>query len=86
MGHVGVGRLVECMPMCCPRPAANCMIRNESSGLADSVETLGNTKKAAISGGFRMVELRGIEPQDTKSESLTPALIMRRQRSLLTTF
>ncbi|MBF9704624.1 hypothetical protein [Bifidobacterium dentium] len=24
------------------------------------METVGNTKKAAISGGFRMVELRGI--------------------------
>ena len=59
-----------------------CHVRNER----EEPETVGDKGKAAISGGFRMVELRGIEPRDTKPESLAAAWIMRRQRFLLTTF
>jgi len=47
-----------------------CHVHNEH----EEPKTIGNTKKAAISGGFRMVELRGIEPRsDNRTLSLLRA-------------
>ena len=47
-----------------------CHVHNER----EEPKTIGNTKKAAISGGFRMVELRGIEPRsDNRTLSLLRA-------------
>ena len=51
----------------------NIAIKGESQRIAKVVETVGNKGKAAISGGFQSVEMRGIESRYIKPESLTPA-------------
>jgi len=41
--------------------------------LRNLLKTVGNKEKAAISGGFQSVEMRGIESRYIKPESPTPA-------------
>lgn len=41
----------------------NIAIKGELQRIAKVVETVGNKGKAAISGGFQSVEMRGIEPR-----------------------
>ena len=49
-------------------------IRGELQRIAKVVETVGNKGKAAISGGFQSVEMRGIEPRsDDRTLSLLRA-------------
>jgi hypothetical protein len=49
-------------------------IRGELQRIAKVVETVGNKGKAAISGGFSSVEMRGIEPRsDDRTLSLLRA-------------
>ena len=52
----------------------NIAIRGELQRIAKVVETVGNKGKAAISGGFQSVEMRGIEPRsDDRTLSLLRA-------------
>lgn len=51
----------------------NIAIKGELQRIAKVVETVGNKGKAATSGGFQSVEMRGIESRYIKPESLTPA-------------
>lgn len=44
-----------------------------SINIGNSRKPLEIKEKAAISGGFQSVEMRGIEPRNIKPESLTPA-------------
>jgi len=52
----------------------NIEIKGELQRIAKVVETVGNKGKAAISGGFQSVEMRGIEPRsDDRTLSLLRA-------------
>ena len=52
----------------------NIAIKRELQRIAKVVETVGNKGKAAISGGFQSVEMRGIEPRsDDRTLSLLRA-------------
>ena len=51
----------------------NIAIKGKLQRIAKVAETVGNKGKAAISGGFQSVEMRGIESRYIKPESLTPA-------------
>lgn len=52
----------------------NIAIKGELQRIAKVVETVGNKGKAAISGGFQSVEMRGIEPRsDDRTLSLLRA-------------
>ena len=52
----------------------NIAIKGELQRIAKVVETVGNKGKAAISGGFQLVEMRGIEPRsDNRTLSLLRA-------------
>ena len=52
----------------------NIAIKGELQRIAKVVETVGNKEKAAISGGFQSVEMRGIEPRsDNRTLSLLRA-------------
>ena len=52
----------------------NIAIKGELQRIAKVVETVGNKRKAAISGGFQSVEMRGIEPRsDDRTLSLLRA-------------
>jgi hypothetical protein len=52
----------------------NIAIRGELQRIAKVAQTVGNKGKAAISGGFQSVEMRGIEPRsDDRTLSLLRA-------------
>ena len=52
----------------------NIAIKGELQRITKVVETVGNKGKAAISGGFQSVEMRGIEPRsDDRTLSLLRA-------------
>lgn len=51
----------------------NIAIKGELQRIAKVAQTVGNKGKAATSGGFQSVEMRGIESRYIKPESLTPA-------------
>ena len=52
----------------------NIAIKGELQRIAKVVETVGNKGKAAISGGFQSVEMRGIDPRsDDRTLSLLRA-------------
>ena len=57
-----------------PMILRNIAIKAELQRIAKVVETVGNKGKAAISGGFQSVEMRGIEPRsDDRTLSLLRA-------------
>lgn len=48
----------------------NIAIKGELQRIAKVAETVGNKGKAAISGGFQSVEMRGIEPRSDDRTSV----------------
>ena len=54
----------------------NIAIKGELQRIAKVVETVGNKGKAAISGGFQSVEMRGIEPRsESNLERTSPGAV-----------
>ena len=59
----------------------NIAIKGELQRIAKVVETVGNKGKAAISGGFQSVEMRGIEPRsDDRTLSLLVSSLLAVRR------